>query len=430
MGRLGIGDRLNMNSKKNIIFAKDYRKVRLDPRTLIPSEHNKYSQDNIEELADNMLLVGQLQEIIVGRVDGQDRIIVGHRRTAAAVLNIERGHDEFKLVDCKIKEMSESLFMLTLHSANIFNRQLSDWELTNGVAEFKKYLVKARESGELTIEGKMRDYIANVTGKSTGKINQINSINNNLCEEGKEAFKDGKINFSTAYETSRLPETKQHEVIENGELLSKDVREMVKEEKEKKEAEKKPGDDYEPAHPESIASLCYSCLYYSECNVKTGTCEKCDKYTNKAEAEKTEEQRYDEEQAAIDRDTKAKLRQQSDDKKMETLPSEAAAAEPKTHIIRLAAMYFDDVASGKKSFELRKNDRGYKEGDVLELMEFKDGRNTGREIKADIIYMLEDYSGLEEGWCILGIKVRPEEKKEADLPGQMDIEEYLGKEEK
>lgn len=430
MGKIDIGDRLNANSKKNIIFAKDYRKVRLDPRTLIPSEHNKYSQDNIEELADNMLLVGQLQEIIVGRVDGQDRIIVGHRRTAAAVLNIERGHDEFKLVDCKIKEMSESLFMLTLHSANIFNRQLSDWELTNGVAEFKKYLEQAKEAGELVIEGKMRDYIASATGKSTGKINQINSINNNLCEEGKEAFKDGKINFSTAYETSRLPEEKQHEVIENGELLSKDVREMVKEEREKKEAEKKPGDDYEPAHPESITSLCYSCLYYSECNVKTGTCEKCDKYTNKAEAEKTEEQKYEEEQAVIDRDTKAKLRQQSDDKKMETLPSEAAAAEPKTHIIRLAAMYFDDVASGKKSFELRKNDRGYKEGDVLELMEFKDGRNTGREIKADIIYMLEDYSGLEEGWCILGIKVRPEEKKEADLPGQMNIEEYLGKEEK
>ena len=43
MGKIGIGDRLNANSKKNIIFAKDYRKVRLDPRTLIPSEHNKYS---------------------------------------------------------------------------------------------------------------------------------------------------------------------------------------------------------------------------------------------------------------------------------------------------------------------------------------------------------------------------------------------------
>lgn len=78
MGKIGISDRLNANSKKNIIFAKDYRKVRLDPRTLIPSEHNKYSQDNIEELADNMLLVGQLQEIIVGRVDRPSGTVVPH----------------------------------------------------------------------------------------------------------------------------------------------------------------------------------------------------------------------------------------------------------------------------------------------------------------------------------------------------------------
>lgn len=493
MGKIGISDRLNANSKKNIIFAKDYRKVRLDPRTLIPSEHNKYSQDNIEELADNMLLVGQLQEIIVGRVDGQDRIIVGHRRTAAAVLNIERGHDEFKFVDCEIKEMSESLFMLTLHSANIFNRQLSDWELTNGVAEFTKYLVKARESGELTIEGKMRDYIANVTGKSTGKINQINSINNNLCEEGKKAFKDGKINFSTAYETSRLSEEKQHEVIKNGELLSGEIKQMVEEEKKKKEptptaikkfyeahakrydgdrsklkeaciehmgrshnggnsggvnyecsirgvrlenaeeitwtrfvqlvneyypVKKKPGDDYEPAHPESITSLCYSCLYYSKCNVKTGTCEKCDKYANKTEAEKTEEQRYEEEQAAIDRNTKAKLRQQSDDKKMETLPSEAAAAEPKTHVIRLAAMCFDDVASGKKSFEICK-DAGYKEGDIIEYMEFKEGRNTGRGLKAEVTYTVKEHRGLAEGFCIIGVRV-----SESDTGKEKECQNY------
>lgn len=235
MGRLGVGDRLNQNSRQGIIFTEEYRKIKLDPRTLIPSEHNKYAQEDIEELADNMLLVGQLQEVIVGRVAGQDRIIVGHRRTAAAVLNIERGHDSFKLIDCKIKEMSEAMFMLTLHSANIFSRRLSDWELTEGVAEFKKYLIAAKESGEVQIEGKMRDYIASAVGVSTGKAAQMESITNNLCEEGKEAFKNGKMNFTTAYETSRLPEEKQKEVIESGEMLSGEVKKMVEEEKKKKE---------------------------------------------------------------------------------------------------------------------------------------------------------------------------------------------------
>lgn len=235
MGRLGIGDRLNANSKQGVIFTEEYRKVRLDPRTLIPSEYNKYAQDDIEELADNMLLVEQLQEVIVGRVDGKDRIIAGHRRTAAAVLNIERGYDSFKLIDCKVKEMSETMFMLTLHSANIFNRRLSDWELTEGVAEFKKYLVAAREAGEVKIEGKMRDYIADAIGVSTGKMAQMESITNNLCEEGKEAFKSGDINFTTAYEASRLPVEKQKEVIESGEMLSGEVKQMVEQERQKKE---------------------------------------------------------------------------------------------------------------------------------------------------------------------------------------------------
>lgn len=235
MGKLGLGDRLNSNSRQGVIFTDEYRKVRLDPRTLIPSERNKYSQDDIEELADNMLLVGQLQEVIVGRVDGKDRIIVGHRRTAAAVLNINRGHDGFKLIDCKVREMTEALFMLTLHSANIFNRRLSDWELTEGVAEFKKYLIAAREAGEVEITGKMRDYIADAIGVSTGKMAQMESITNNLCEGGKEAFKNGDINFTKAYETSRLPEDKQKEVIASGEMLSKEVKQMVDQEREKKE---------------------------------------------------------------------------------------------------------------------------------------------------------------------------------------------------
>lgn len=63
MGRLGVGDRLNQNSRQGIIFTEEYRKIKLDPRTLIPSEHNKYAQEDIEELADNMLWWGSYRKL-------------------------------------------------------------------------------------------------------------------------------------------------------------------------------------------------------------------------------------------------------------------------------------------------------------------------------------------------------------------------------
>jgi len=39
----------------------------------------------------------------------------------------------------------------------------------------------------------------------------------------------------------------------------------------------------------------------------------------------------------------------------------------KTHELKLDIKYFDDVKSGKKNFEIRKNDRDFKVGDILEL---------------------------------------------------------------
>lgn len=120
--------------------------------------------------------------------------------------------------------------------------------------------------------------------------------------------------------------------------------------------------------------------------------------------QKTEQQKYDEKQRKLDKQTKERLQQMEDDKKMSTLPSDNPK-EPTVHDIRLAAMYFDDVASGRKSFELRKNDRNYHKGDILEMMEFKDGKNTGRMIRAEVMYMLENYTGLTDGYCIMATKV-------------------------
>lgn len=77
-----------------------------------------------------------------------------------------------------------------------------------------------------------------------------------------------------------------------------------------------------------------------------------------------------------------------------------------THKIKLGAEFFDDAVAGRKSFELRKNDRNYKEGDVLEMEEVKDGKKTGRKCSKRIVYMMENFEGLEDGLLILNFRSR------------------------
>lgn len=78
------------------------------------------------------------------------------------------------------------------------------------------------------------------------------------------------------------------------------------------------------------------------------------------------------------------------------------------HELKTVQPYFYEVYMGRKTFEVRKNDRGFKVGDSLVLKEFKEGRFTGQEIYKRIIYMLEGEEaykyGLADGYCVLGIK--------------------------
>lgn len=134
---------------------------------------------------------------------------------------------------------------------------------------------------------------------------------------------------------------------------------------------------------QSITSLCYSCKRYADCNVKTGTCENCDQYVNKAEAEKTDEQRYDEEQAAIDRETARKLREQEQEEKMNNLPSDSR--EEKEYI-RLSTDTFEDVIAGRRPYLILKNDK-IRTGMIVSALEFMQGRATGRELALEIVCM-------------------------------------------
>lgn len=415
MAKFTMLDILNAQSKNSTSTkVESYTEIYLNPKEVKPSATNFYSQNDIEELADSFLTVGQQQPTVLARINNEYRIVSGHRRNLANCLLLDKGHNEYERVRYLYKDMTEATFELSLLVGNAFNRELTPYEKMEQAARLKKALIRAKEEDGLEIQGRMRDIIAETLKESTSNIARMEQINNNLSDSAKEQFKNGNMGITAAYETSKLAEDDQEEIADryaSGEdVRAKEIAEKVTEKKaaekakkeEAKEKENVAADEYRTPHPESITSLCYSCLNYSTCNVKTSTCKKCDEYINKAEAEKTDEQRYNEEQDKIDKETKRKLQERD---REEALDKALQPREKKVHELKLSALFYEDVARGRKRFELCKNDHNIKVGDKVRLNECRSGDYTGRYIEAEIVYKLENYSGLEGGYCILGIDV-------------------------
>lgn len=78
-----------------------------------------------------------------------------------------------------------------------------------------------------------------------------------------------------------------------------------------------------------------------------------------------------------------------------------------THELKILPKWFEDVQSGKKKFEIRKNDRNYRVGDFLILKEWNRGKFTNRYLirQIEYIYQGDGTYGLSEEYCVLGISI-------------------------
>lgn len=75
------------------------------------------------------------------------------------------------------------------------------------------------------------------------------------------------------------------------------------------------------------------------------------------------------------------------------------------HDLKCRPPWFEDVVEGRKTFELRINDRDFHVGDFLLLREFTREGYTGNQCVVEVVYLLVGTNHLRSTCAALGIRV-------------------------
>ena len=281
-----VMDALNKNSKA---AAEEKPKARfrtrdISIRKIYSNDRNFYSMPGIEQLAQEILAVGLMENMTVAYAPcerGEYKIIAGERRWRALNLLLEKGYEDFETVTCQIKSAAEeNEEMVQLIIANAY-RDKTIVDMLEEEKRLKESLQYMKDNG-LTLQGykldsgRLRDVIASIMNTTGTKIAQIESINKHLIPEFSAELKEGQVTFSAAYEISGMAEDKQMELLEKykeGGLSLKEVKQAKKEieeaaekaeipgqmnlpedpeEWEQEDAEEEQEEEWQQAHPESI----------------------------------------------------------------------------------------------------------------------------------------------------------------------------------
>lgn len=420
----------------------------VDIYDLIPSKDNFYQVEDVQDLKQSIELLGILQPLLVTKEkEGKWRILAGHRRRLAVMQLVEEGKKQFQQVPIIVKSTKNTILdRLSLIMANRF-REKTDWEKMTESLETERLVLELKE--QMDIPGRTRDLLAEMLETSPAQLGRYKAIYNNLVPELMAEFKAGAIGVSVIYEASGLDKEYQKQAAElfrESEVLTlTDVKRLRSQQEEVKQIsgqmmwdgiseqldtikneekieqsicktcihkgecvtkttdacigyEKVEG-EYIESQPESIISLCYSCIKYEICHDKEATVTNCNAYKNREEEYKTDEQKYSEKQAKIDAETKKKLREQQQEEVMKRVAEQKQREE-----IRISSDKYEEIVSGKLTFLLLKKD-GYKEGERIELREYKNGKETGKKIDIEVQYIWQDWTGLDENYCIVGFGI-------------------------
>ena len=211
---IGEVSSLDINGRKEIKYI---------PLNLIDADPNNfYSTDGIEELADNILLFGLMDPILVRPTDGGRYVVIsGHRRRLAFHHLVYIGKmTDTDTIPCivdnglkclpqddadpfKIAQLKDAANQLQLIFANSDTREKTSAEKGREVQEIRRLLQLLRDLG-VVLPGKLRSHIAEAAHMSESRVARLDVIQNKLHGmQLMNAYQAGVISESVAYEIAR-----------------------------------------------------------------------------------------------------------------------------------------------------------------------------------------------------------------------------------
>lgn len=235
----GQGSSKELNITEEIIMR--------DVHELVPNPKNeKYSLDNIEELAMMIQLTHNIEPIILKTMeDGRSMITSGHRRRLAQIYRLENGMTDTPMVPTITREIindfEDAITDDEMETLNIVfpnkgqRRNLTPSQEADEIALIKPIIKKLYDYQKAAgnIDGKFRSYFAGILGISETSLQRKEAIRK-VSDEVKVEIDAGNITATAAAELASMDTEEQNSVIEAIKDRGEEVTvQAVKEEKKK-----------------------------------------------------------------------------------------------------------------------------------------------------------------------------------------------------
>lgn len=190
------------------------------------NEKNNFRINDIEELAESLKKYGQLHNVVVRRVNNDEKpykLISGERRFKAAE---SLGWESIacKIVECD--DLDEEILLIT---ANLDTRQLNDIERSKNAERLFELITEKRKNGEKFNGKKTRELVAEKLNVAPATVQKLRNLKN-LIPEFQKMVEEKEIGLELANQYAQMYEETQRTVyaaIKDGlKLTAKTAKEL------------------------------------------------------------------------------------------------------------------------------------------------------------------------------------------------------------